>query len=93
MSIEGEPFFIEIKFPPEMTSEFIFNVKKNLTKNELEEFVKYCIEYENSNGRINPQDPNFAMGMERAFKLGSDNFIYPEIFDFTDEHLPSTILS
>jgi len=33
------------------------------------------------------------MGMERAFKLGSDNFIYPEIFDFTDEHLPSTILS
>lgn len=80
MSIEGEPFIIEINFPQEITPEFVFEVKKNLTKNELEEFVKFCIEYESQNGKINPQDPNFAMGMERAFKMGSDNFIYPDSF-------------
>lgn len=67
MSIEGEPFFYDIKYPPEMTKEFIFEVKRDLTKNELEEFIKICIEYEATHGGINPQDPNFAMSMERAF--------------------------
>lgn len=47
MSIEGEPFIIAINYPEEITPEFVFEVKKNLTKNELEEFVKFCIEYEN----------------------------------------------
>lgn len=54
MSIEGEPFIIEISFPEEITPEFVFEVKKNLTKNELEEFVKFCIEYESQNNKINP---------------------------------------
>lgn len=31
--------------------------------------------------------------MEKAFKMGSDHFIYPDSFQFTDEHLPQTILS
>lgn len=92
-SMEGEPFFIEIDFPPEFTPELVFEVKKNLTKNELEELVKFCIEYEHQHSRINPQDPNFGIGIERAFKLGQENFTYPEVFLFTDEHLPSTILS
>lgn len=93
MSIEGEPFIIDIQFPDDITSESVFEVKKNLTKNELEEFVKFCIEYENQNGKVNAQDPNFAMGMEKVIKRGQENFVYPDSFKFTDEHLPQTILS
>ena len=46
MSLEGEPFIIKIDFPEDITPEFVFEVKKNLTKNELEEFVKFRLEYE-----------------------------------------------
>lgn len=37
---------LDIKFPEEITSNFVFEVKKNLTKSELDEFVKFCVEYE-----------------------------------------------
>lgn len=33
------------------------------------------------------------VGIEKSFKAGNKNFNYPECFSFSDENLPSTILS
>ena len=42
-------------------------------------------------GKINPQDPNFAIEMEEALKESDKLFILPEDFNCSEDYLPITI--
>lgn len=92
-ALNGEVERLEITFPENLTKDLVLETKKKMVKDELESFLSFCLQYESRNGKINARDPSFQIGMEDSFKQVAKNFEYLEEFKFTEEHLPSTILS
>ena len=65
-ALNGEIEILDIELPKAIDKDLVFNTKKQLTKEELEGFLQYYIQYESTHGRVNPQDIYFSQGLEEA---------------------------